>query len=119
MPRIFRAMCGLGLMLMLSGCATMTGSSGSPASDLEFGRIAAAIPTVEETARLGRAAFCDVEQPIRWSDADSDETIVQAKAHNATGVKLCGWRSSSVKAAGLKSAAQSPPVSPSAASASE
>jgi hypothetical protein len=35
--------------------------------------------------------FCRSAQPIRWSKADSDETIREAKAHNAVGRKLCGW----------------------------
>jgi hypothetical protein len=29
---------------------------------------------------------------MRWSDNDTDETIRQAKAHNAVGKRLCGWR---------------------------
>jgi len=36
--------------------------------------------------------FCDAGQPIRWSVKDTDETIRQARAHNAIGRKICGWK---------------------------
>lgn len=52
---------------MLAGCATTTGSGASK-------------------------VYCAAAQPIRWSVADSDGTIRQAKAHNAVGRRLCGWR---------------------------
>ena len=54
-------------MLTLAGCATTTGSGGTD-------------------------VFCRSAQPIRWSVTDSDDTIRDAKAHNAVGVRLCGWR---------------------------
>lgn len=63
------------LVLMLivvsvtKGCARMTVSSGA----------------------IDRA-YCASFQPMWWSDKDTDESIEQAKAHNAVGVKLCGWR---------------------------
>lgn len=53
-------------MLMLAGCATTTGSGGTD-------------------------VFCRSAKPVRWSKADTDATIRQAKAHNAVGRKLCGW----------------------------
>lgn len=53
-------------MLALSACATTTGSGGTD-------------------------VFCRAAQPIRWSASDTDETIRQAKAHNAAGKALCGW----------------------------
>ncbi|MDQ0305357.1 hypothetical protein J2S75_004409 [Ancylobacter polymorphus] len=31
-------------------------------------------------------------QPVRWSAADTDETIRQVKANNAAGKVVCGWR---------------------------
>lgn len=43
------------------------------------------------TASGGTDVFCRASQPIRWSQADTDDTIRQAKAHNAVGRKLCGW----------------------------
>ncbi len=52
--------------LMLSACATTTGSGGTD-------------------------VFCRSTKPLRWSKADTDETIRQAKAHNAAGRALCGW----------------------------
>lgn len=63
---------GLALMLTvatltLGACATTTGTGGTD-------------------------VFCRSSQPIRWSVTDSDETIRQAKAHNAVGKRLCGWR---------------------------
>lgn len=54
-------------LMILSGCGTTTGSGGAD-------------------------VFCRVAQPIRWSAADTDETIRQAKGHNAVGRSLCGWR---------------------------
>lgn len=63
------------------GCTRTTGSVG---------------PT--ETAagidKLGRAAFCDVAEPIRWSATDTGPTVAQVKEHNAVGVRLCEWRGS-------------------------
>lgn len=54
-------------MPMLAACATTTGSGAT-------------------------TVFCEGARPIRWSAADTDETIRQAKAHNAVGKSLCGWR---------------------------
>ncbi|WP_164738475.1 hypothetical protein [Aquabacter cavernae] len=51
----------------LAGCAATTGSG-------------------------GRDVFCGAAAPIRWSAADTDETIRQVKGHNAAGRALCGWR---------------------------
>ena len=53
--------------LTLAGCATTTGSG-------------------------GRDVFCAVARPMGWSVADTDETIRQAKSHNAVGRAVCGWR---------------------------
>lgn len=39
-----------------------------------------------------RAALCDQFQPVRWSGADTPETVAQVKQHNAVGMKLCGWK---------------------------
>lgn len=36
--------------------------------------------------------MCDVFQPIRWADADTDGTVRQVKAHNQVGEIVCGWR---------------------------
>lgn len=47
---------------------------------------------VTTTASGGTSVFCRSAEPIRWSTKDTDETIRQAKAHNAVGRKLCGWK---------------------------
>lgn len=61
----------LGLMLALSltltACATMDGGA-------------------------TKAALCDQFKPLRWSSADTVETIRQAKGHNAVGAAVCRWR---------------------------
>jgi hypothetical protein len=54
------------LLTILSGCATTTGSS-------------------------ARSLACGAFEPIRWADADTDETIRQVKAHNAAGRALGCW----------------------------
>lgn len=64
-----RATMLLAVMLTLTGCATTTGSG----------------------ARTSEA-FCTAFRPIFWSASDTDETIRQAKAHNAVGIKECGWK---------------------------
>jgi len=64
-------LCVMMLCGILTGCATpMTGSAATEA---------------------GHASFCDVAKPIYWSKADSADTIVQAKEHNAVGKALCNW----------------------------
>lgn len=60
----------LALATLATGCATTT----------------AGVAT--ETGR----ALCDQFRPLAWSASDTDDTIRQAKAHNAVGVTLCGWR---------------------------
>lgn len=70
MPLISRAALALMLTastLTLGACATTTGGGGTD-------------------------VYCRASEPIRWSRSDTDETIRQAKAHNAAGAKLCGWR---------------------------
>lgn len=56
-----------GAMPILAACATTTGTAATK-------------------------VYCGAASPIRWSSADTDETIRQAKAHNAVGRRLCGWR---------------------------
>ena len=70
--------------VVLIGCATMTASGGG--TDPPAGTDS---PTGAD--KLGRAAFCDVAEPIRWADQDTDATIAQVKEHNAVGVRLCAW----------------------------
>lgn len=36
--------------------------------------------------------FCLLAKPFYWSAKDTDETIKQAKEHNAVGAKLCNWK---------------------------
>ena len=55
-------------MPILAGCVTTTGLNGAT------------------------SVYCASAKPMRWSDNDTDETIRQAKAHNAVGKRLCGWR---------------------------
>ena len=64
--RSARALTLIAAILTLSACATTTGSGGTD-------------------------VFCRAAKPVRWSVRDSDDTIRQAKAHNAVGRKLCGW----------------------------
>ena len=59
----------LALVIVATGCAQTT----------------AGVAT--ETGR----ALCDVFRPIAWSAQDTDDTIRAAKAHNATGARVCGW----------------------------
>lgn len=39
----------------------------------------------------GELTFCQGAKPLRWSQMDTDDTIVQIKELNAVGVRLCGW----------------------------
>lgn len=61
-------------MLTLTSCEHLTGSGET------------------ETPIAGADTFCRVAQPITWSSRDTDETIREVKAHNAVGVRLCGWK---------------------------
>lgn len=45
-------------------------------------------PRKTETER----ALCEAFRPVLWSVKDTEETIRQAKEHNAVGVKVCGWK---------------------------
>ena len=47
--------------------------------------------TAGVATETGRA-LCDVFQPFAWSADDTNETIRAAKAHNATGARVCGWK---------------------------
>jgi hypothetical protein len=57
----------LALMLPLASCTTTTAGGAT------------------------KVALCDQFRPIRWSQADTAETIRQAKETNAVGVAVCGW----------------------------
>lgn len=39
----------------------------------------------------GAGAFCAIAKPITWSSRDTPETVLEVKAHNAVGKRLCGW----------------------------
>ncbi len=71
----------LGRGLMLGLCVSLGACAGkTPSAEIS----SAALP--------GRALFCLEAQPIIFSRLhDTEETIRQIKAHNAVGVKLCGW----------------------------
>lgn len=64
--RMQRAALLSGALMILGGCATTTDGGGTE-------------------------VFCRAAVPLRWSAADTDETIRQAKAHNAVGRALCHW----------------------------
>ena len=66
----------MALVLALTGCAAMTGSSA----------------TTDVAPKPVASDFCLIAKPIRWSVHDTDETILQAKEQNAVGKKLCGWK---------------------------
>jgi hypothetical protein len=53
-------------LLILPGCATTTVTVGTD------------------------AVACSAFEPIRWSSRDTDDTIRQAKEHNAAWVAVCG-----------------------------
>jgi hypothetical protein len=55
-------------LLTLPGCATTTASVGTD------------------------AVACSAFEPIRWSKEDTDDTIRQAKAHNAAWKAVCATR---------------------------
>lgn len=59
-------------LLALTSCASLTSSHG-------------------RTDPAPAREFCLIAHPIRWSVKDTDETIRQAREHNAVGKKLCGW----------------------------
>lgn len=61
----------MSLTLLLTSCAKMTGI-GVPVRFLD--------------------TSCEAFRPIEWSEDDTDETIRQAKAHNAAWSKLCPAR---------------------------
>lgn len=76
--------------VVLIGCATMTASGGGT-DPLGGTGPPAGTESPAGADKLGRAAFCDVAEPIAWSALDTDGTIRQAKEHNAVGTRLCGW----------------------------
>lgn len=48
---------------------------------------------VTTTASVAPTSFCQVAKPIYWSAKDTDETIGQAKSHNAAWKALCAGAS--------------------------
>jgi hypothetical protein len=60
-----RAALQLTPLLILPGCVTTTGSSGTD------------------------AVACSAFEPIRWSKKDSDDSIRQVKEHNAAWKAIC------------------------------
>ncbi len=62
-------------MLTLSACASLTGSGA----------------TEPPKPEPGADTFCRIAKPITWSSRDTDQTIREVKAHNSTGIALCGW----------------------------
>lgn len=70
-PRLRAIAFVLTLPAILQGCATTTVSSGKT-----------------DATRLACSAF----SPVFWSGADTDETIKQAKEHNAAYAAICGLK---------------------------
>lgn len=72
---------GLSLMLILTGCTTMTGSGATdttgPATTLIKGDRKPVL-------------YCGAIAPVRWSQSDTANTIRQIKIHNAKWQALCG-----------------------------
>jgi hypothetical protein len=58
----------IAFLLILPGCATMTGTAGT------------------------NGAACDVWKPISWSQKDTDVTIAEVKTNNARRAGFCGDR---------------------------
>jgi len=68
------------LLASLTACATTTAGSGP--TDVLTSLTSPKVEAVE-------SSFCAVAKPILWSAKDTDETIRQAKAHNAVFRALC------------------------------
>lgn len=68
--RLRARLCALTLPLVLTACATTTAS-------------------VAPTEPPPKPSACAVFSPIYWSAKDTDDTIKQAKAHNAAWKALC------------------------------
>jgi hypothetical protein len=45
----------------------------------------------EPELRPAETSFCRIAKPFQWSVRDTDDSIRQAKSHNAVGVALCAW----------------------------
>ena len=69
--KLFAKLCAISSLLILPNCATTTGSA----------------VTKADATRVACRAF----QPIRWSRKDTDNTILQAREHNAAGAALGCW----------------------------
>lgn len=70
---VVRAVTLIAATLTLTGCVTTTDGAGTKPRPID--------------AR----ATCAAWEPMRWSRNDTDDTIRQAKAHNATGRALGCW----------------------------
>lgn len=66
---------------LLAACGTTTGTD---AIDL---RLSPSTGSAE--ARAARLVACNAFRPIDWSNRDTDETIRQAKGHNAAYAEIC------------------------------
>ncbi|MEL6966017.1 MAG: hypothetical protein AAGM04_01435 [Pseudomonadota bacterium] len=44
----------------------------------------------DANSATGSDISCQAFEPIRWSKADTDETILAAKTHNTVWLSLCG-----------------------------
>lgn len=60
---------------------------------ISLATLGACATTTGSVAPIEPNTFCLLAQPIRWSQSDTDETIRQAKEHNAVGKRVCGWGS--------------------------
>lgn len=78
-----RALLLLSATLILPSCASLTGSGANSYDDAYWHKATIAVA-------------CASYQPIYWSSTDTDQTIRQAKAHNAVGIQQCGWKPASL-----------------------
>lgn len=64
-------------MLTLPSCVSLMASDGI---------------SVDQAHAAAIAVACGSFQPLRYSSHDTDKTQRQARAHNAAGVAVCGWK---------------------------
>lgn len=75
------------LSLVIPAC-TMTGSSGG--SNAYWGSVAGAVPRViDAKPQQSNAPFCDVYDPVYWSEEDTKETVAGVKGNNVAYKALC------------------------------
>lgn len=79
----------LSLALILSGCATTTGSGGISPPAFSASGGTSPITAIGKSDRRP-FLYCAATDPIRWSEDDTAGTIEQVKRLNAKWTALCG-----------------------------